>query len=292
LLTNDWDPLTFAKVADEMAEVKCSFVGSATLTDNIDAMSVPQGVVPLLEAAQTVRLKETIRDIGSVQSFRRDVYCRGRVELSTAEQLHHAESLTIESLGLPTKDGVKFTTPLGEIAGRPEVYDPLLRRLERGPLSVRDARAVEGAAERPLVETVQALAMLVAGGYALPLRAGIDAPGSREACRRLNMAIAETNAEGGGMDIAWLASPVTAAAVASDWIETLIVRALLSERAVDAEKISTDILKTFAKVERSVQHEGTIIADPEEAARVMTDVVRKTIEVRAPILARLGILDG
>jgi SAM-dependent methyltransferase len=74
LLTKDWDPLSFANVADAMAEAKCSFVGSATLTDNIDVMSVPQAVVALLEGAQTVRLKETIRDIGSVQSFRRDVY--------------------------------------------------------------------------------------------------------------------------------------------------------------------------------------------------------------------------
>ena len=291
LMTEDWDPLTFAKVADEMSDVKCSFVGSATLTDNIDVMSVPEKVVPILEAAQNVRLKETIRDIGSVQSFRRDVYGRGRAELAAAEQSEQAQSLTIVSLGLPTKDGIKFNTPLGEIIGRPEVYDPLMKLLESGPLTVRRARAEAGAAERPLVETVQAFAMLIAGGYASPVPAGVDAPEAREACRRLNLAIAETNAEGGGMDINWLVSPVTAAAVPSDWIETLIVRALLLEGPAGAEEIAADVLKTFARAGRSVQHEGKIVADPKEAERVMADVVRKTLETRAPLFATLGILD-
>ncbi|HLZ83742.1 MAG TPA: hypothetical protein VKQ54_09265, partial [Caulobacteraceae bacterium] len=105
------------------------------------------------------------------------------------------------------------------------------------------------------------------------------------------LAIAETNADGGGMDINWLVSPVTAAAVPSDWIETLIVRALLLEKPAGAEEIAADILTTFARAGRSVQHEGKIVADPQEAARVMADVVRKTREARAPLFATLGILD-
>lgn len=291
LLTMNWDQLTFAKVADAMAEAKCSFVGSATLTDNIDVMSVPAGVVPLLQSAPTVRVKETIRDIAAVQSFRRDLYSRGRVELAPSQQHHHAEALAIVSLGLSTEGGVKFTTPLGEITGRPEVYDPLLRLLERGPLTVKEARSVEAVAERPFVETVQALVMLVAGGYALPLPPGLDVSGSRAACRRLNLAIAETNAEGGGMDIPWLASPLTATAIQSDWIETLIVRALLLERAPMAGMIAAGVLDTFARTGRAVQHEGKTIADPGEARRIMTDVVEKTLDTRAPVLRRLGILD-
>ncbi len=292
LLTEDWDPLTFAKVAGQMSEAKCSFVGSATLTDNIDVMSVPQKVVPILEAAQTVRLKETLRDIGSVQSFRRDVYRRGRVELPAAEQSEHAESLTIVSVGPSHQDGIKFNTALGEIIGRPEVYDPLMKLLEAGPLTAGQARAIGGAGERPLVETVQAFAMLIAGGYASPVPMGVDVPRAREACRRLNLAIAQTNADGGGMEINWLVSPVIAAAVPSDWIETLIVGSLLSEKPANAEDISRDILKTFARAGRTVQHEGKTIAEPEEAARFVADVVRKTLEIRAPIFASLGILDA
>jgi SAM-dependent methyltransferase len=290
LFTKTWDQLTFAKVADAMAEAKCSFVGSATLTDNIDVMSVPQGVVPLLQAAQTVRVKETIRDIASVQSFRRDLYSRGHVELAPSEQQRHAESLAIVGLGLSTEGGVKFMTPLGEVVGRPETYDPLLRLLERGPLTVAEARRAEGA-ERPLVETVQAFAMLVAAGYAAPLSRGADDAAARAACRRLNLAIAETNAEGGGMDIPWLASPLTATAIASDWIETLIVRALVLKTRAAPDQVAGDLFETFAKAGRSVQHEGKTITDPLEALRVLTDVVKKTLETRAPILARLGILD-
>src|SRR5262249_45052466 len=35
-LNQDWHPLMFADVADEMLETKCRFIGSATLAENID----------------------------------------------------------------------------------------------------------------------------------------------------------------------------------------------------------------------------------------------------------------
>ncbi|MDB5479987.1 MAG: methyltransferase protein [Caulobacteraceae bacterium] len=290
LLTEDWHPLTFADVARDMSEAKCSFVGSATLTDNIDVVSVPPKVVPLLEAAKDLRLKETLRDIGCAQSFRRDIFCRGPVELSAAEQSGYAESLAIVSIGAPIKEGVTFKTPLGEVVGPAEVYDPLLKLLEQGALSVREAQGVGNPPGRPLVETVQAFIMLVAGGYAAPLPMGGTISASRSACRRLNVAIVEANANGG--DIAWLASPVTAAAIPSDWTETQIVRALLSPQTADAENISREVLHTLNRVGRTVQHEGQTVTDPDEALRIVTEAVKETLETRAPILARLGVIDG
>jgi SAM-dependent methyltransferase len=290
LLTDDWHPLTFAAVADNMSEVKCSFVGSATLTDNIDVVSVPPKMVPLLEAAKDLRLRETLRDIGCAQSFRRDIFCRGPVELSAAEQSGYAESLAIVSIGAPIKQGITFQTPLGEVVGPAEVYAPLLKLLEQGALAVGEAQGAGDGPGRPLVETVQAFIMLVAGGYAVPLPMGGTISASRIACRRLNVAITEANANGG--DIAWLASPVAAAAIPSDWTETQIVRPLLTESTVDAEKICQDVLVTLNKVGRTVQHEGQPVTNPGDATRIVADVVRTTLQTRAPILAKLGILDG
>ena len=50
--------------------------------------------------------------------------------------------MTLVGLGMPVPEaGATFATPIGTVTGRPEVYQPLLRLLDAGPLSVRQARA-------------------------------------------------------------------------------------------------------------------------------------------------------
>ena len=52
-LNADWAPLTFAEVAEAMAGVKCSYIGSATLAENVDAVSLaPEVIRPVMDAAR------------------------------------------------------------------------------------------------------------------------------------------------------------------------------------------------------------------------------------------------
>ena len=74
----------FADVAGEMLEAKCRYIGSGTLAENIDAVSVPANVVPLLAEARDPVLRETLRDLGCAQSFRRDVYRKGTAPMPEA----------------------------------------------------------------------------------------------------------------------------------------------------------------------------------------------------------------
>ena len=83
-LNEDWNPLMFADVAGEMLEAKCRYIGSATLPENIDAVSVSANVAPLLAETRDPVLRETLRDIGCAQSFRRDLYRKGGVPMPGA----------------------------------------------------------------------------------------------------------------------------------------------------------------------------------------------------------------
>ena len=60
-----------------MADTKCSFIGSATLSENVDALAAPAGMLPVLGEATDRVLHETLRDFASAQAFRRDLYRRG-----------------------------------------------------------------------------------------------------------------------------------------------------------------------------------------------------------------------
>ena len=142
-LNRDWHPLMFADVAAEMAEAKCCFIGSAALAENIDTVAVPANVAPILAETRDPYLRETLRDLGCAQTFRRDVYRKGIAPLPLAEQQLLMEAVLLAGLGVPAPEGgPTFASPIGNVTGRPEIYQPLLAMLDEGPVSVRTARSL------------------------------------------------------------------------------------------------------------------------------------------------------
>ena len=129
------------------------FLLEATLAENIDTVSVPPNVAPILAETRDPYLRETLRDLGCAQTFRRDLYRKGMAPMPAAEQQMLLENLTLAGMGMAAPEGgVTFATPIGSVTGRPEVYEPLLSMLEAGTLSVRQARDAPAFAGRALTE--------------------------------------------------------------------------------------------------------------------------------------------
>jgi hypothetical protein len=104
-LNQDWHPLMFTDIAAEMTEAKCRFVGSATLTENIDTVAVPPNVATILGETRDLYLRETLRDLGCAQAFRRDVYRKGVAPMPAPEQQVMMEAMTLVGLGQPVPEG-------------------------------------------------------------------------------------------------------------------------------------------------------------------------------------------
>jgi SAM-dependent methyltransferase len=289
-LNADWHPLMFADVAGEMQRAKCGYIGSATLSENIDAVSVPAGMVPLLNEAHDPILRETLRDFGSAQGFRRDLYRRGVQPMPLAEHTALVEDLSLCWSGQAAGDQVTIGTPLGPVTGRPEIYRPLLAMLENGPVSVRQMRATRTFEQRPLLELLQAVALLISGGYANPVTPGGGSPAARAASARLNQAIAAANVLGG--DIPRLVTPVTGSAMNVDLLETLLVGELLAGRGDDLDALTTAVLGMLNQSGRSVQRDGQAVTNSGEARSIVTGVLAGMLEQRVPLLRAWGVLEG
>ena len=290
LLNADWHPVMFADIADAMAGAKCQYIGSATLAENIDAVSVPAGVQPLLGEAHDLRLRETLRDFGSAQGFRRDLYRRGTPPLPMSEHHRLLDAITLHWTGQPTAGDVTFATPLGNMTGNPDAYRPLLRALEAGPLPIAQARTIEPFASRPAVELLQAVALLISGGYAHPALPDDGSAESRRTTADLNRAVAEANAS--GSDMARLASPVLGTALTVDVTETMVVGALLTGHLPEVASLTATLESQLRRGGRTIQKDGQTVADPIEATTIATSIVRHVLDNRAPLLRRLGILEG
>ncbi len=287
-LNRDWHPMMFADVATTMKEARCTYIGSATLSENIDAVSVPQGMIPLMAEAKEPLLRETLRDFGSGQGFRRDLYRRGVAPLSAAEHQQLLQDLTIAWTGQAPGEQVTISTPLGQLTGRPEIYRPLLAMLEAGPVSVRAAAASQPFAGRSVLELLQAMTLLIAGGFAHPVLPGSDAPASRESAARLNSAIAHMNGHGG--DLGRLVLPTLGSAMNVDLLETLAIGELLAGRPSDIPSLTTAVAAGLARSGRSVQREGQVVTDPAQTREIIGGVLQNLLERRIPILRSLGVV--
>jgi len=288
-LNQDWHPLMFADVAGAMLEAKCRYIGSATLAENIDTVSVPANVAPILADTRDPYLRETLRDLGCAQAFRRDLYRKGAATMPLPEQQTLLEDMTLIWLGAQVPEGgPTFSTPVGTVSGRSEIYQPLLAMLEAAPLNVRQARQSVAFVGRPLVELMQAVTLLVAGGYAHPLLPNGGSAAGHEAARRLNLAIARANAN--AADLTRLAAPAIGSAIGVDILESLLVGELLGGKPADAGALVGELVAILGRSGRSVQRDGQPITDPAETLRIVSEAVVGLLERRGPLLRRLGVM--
>jgi hypothetical protein len=288
-LNRDWHPVMFADVFAEMAEAKCGYIGSATLTDNIDSIAVPAGMAPLLSEAADPVLRETLRDFGAAQAFRRDLFRRGHSPMPASEQQALVDELSVTTLGQVVPDPVTFATPMGTVTGRTEIYRPLFDMLAEGPLRVRRVREAAPFAGRPLVELLQAVTLMIAGNYAHPMLPGGGSTASRQSTRGLNRAIAAAN--GHGAELARLAAPAIGSAVQVDLLETLLVGDLLAGLPADLDGLTSSVLAGLSRSGRSMQREGKPVTDTTETRTMATEMVQRFLERRVPLFKELGVLD-
>lgn len=285
-LNRDWHPMMFVEVAGGMKEARCSYIGSATLSENIDAVSVPPGMVPLIAEAKDSFLRETLRDFGSGQGFRRDLYRRGVVPMAAAEHQQMLLDLTIGWTGLTAGEQVTIATPLGQLTGRPEIYRPLLAMLEAGPVSIRSAIGSQPLGGLSVQEVLQAVTLLIAGGFAHPLLPGGNGSVARASATRLNAAIAHLNAHGG--DLGRVVLPALGSAMNVDMLESLAIGEIIAGHPVDLPSLTTAVAAGLARGGRSVQRDGQVVTDPAQAREIITTVLRTMLETRLPVLRSLG----
>jgi SAM-dependent methyltransferase len=287
LLNADWHPLMAATVMDAMTLAKCQFLGSATLTENYDAVSQPPAMLPLIAAATDPRLRETLRDIGMAQAFRRDVYRRGTGTLQPAEHAALLDGVAFARIAPPPAGDVAFTTAAGTVVGRPEIYQPLLALFADGPVTLATVRQAEAFAARPTGEMLQALILLVAGGYIHPLLP--DPAAGQATARALNRAIARASAD--GLDVPRLAAPAIGSVISADALETAVIGQLLDGAAADETALATHGLELLRRTGRTLRWEGEVVEDPIESRRRATELVRRMLGPHAALLRALGVLE-
>jgi SAM-dependent methyltransferase len=287
-LNQDWHPVMFADVADALAETKTHYIGSATLVENIDAVAVPEGVLPVLNNTRDAAARETIRDLASAKSFRRDLWRKGGERLGAQEQLTLLDEMSLVWTGKIAEAEVSFTGPIGSVTGQAEFYRPMLDQIQSGPTTFARLRALPVLRDRQPAEFVQAAVLLIGGGFAYPAWPHGALPETRAATARLNAAIIGRLRI--GVDLPRLVAPLIGSAVTIDVMEGLVIGRLLDGVPPELEPLIDAVLEDLAHSGRSLRREGQPLTDPVEGRALLGTAVRGVLDRRLPLLRLQGVI--
>ena len=288
-LNRDWHPLMFAEVAEAMVETRTRYIGSATTIENIDAVAVPEGILPILANTADAAMKETIRDLASAKNFRRDLWRKGGEPLPVREHLALLDAMMLVWTGKTVDAEVTFPGPIGLVTGQPDFYRPLLDAIHDAPVTIAQLRALPALRDRQPGEFIQAALLLMGGGFANPTWAHYGQPQARDSSARLNAAIVDRLRV--GIDLHRLAAPMVGSSLQIEVIEGLVIGRLLDGTAREPEALIDGVLNDVTQSGRSLLRNGRPISDPAETRVLVGETVRGVLARRLQLLRGMGVLD-
>ena len=286
-LGEHFKPLMFSDVAEAFSNAKCSYVGTAESTDHLLRLSVPRGVFDMIDATTDLVLRESMRDLSIMRSFRRDVYRRGLAPPSPTAHERSLNDFTIVGLGKAFNETFTRTVHGGSVTMTAELYQPVVEALECGPPSVAEVRHIHDGAEMSLTRAVSLVVMLIEAEFAAPEVSGWMHNGSRESTRRFNRVLIDENRAGSSHR--YLVAPATGSAVDSSIMELLVIGALWDGADADPAQLTESVMNEVARQRRRVLHASGHVVDQQEAWLITRRRVERALGRAEGLLARLGV---
>ncbi len=285
LLHDSWEPFSPDHVALDMAQVRCGFMGSATLLENFDAFSVPQEMLPMLAQAHDAIEKEMLRDFGAGRTFRRDLFRRGTERPPHGEWLAALDEIRLTDLGQPD-DGTMRIKVWGNqgITLPAEIYSPVRQGLRAGTLSLGELRGLFPNSD--LLREM--LAVFMSTGIAHPAPFPNPGPVRHQRAQALNHAIARFNQNGG--HFGFMAAPCLATALAIAPADMAVVSAFIAHPPPPGQSPAEAAAQGLAASGQILLQDGEPVTDPDQAMAGWRQMTEQFGVGALPVLRGVGIV--
>lgn len=281
-LNGDWTAFYHADVARELAGAKLEFAGAAVPMEQLHDLTLSPAQQALADEARDPAQAETLRDVMTNRSFRRDLFVKGGERLGQAERRALLGETRFARLVAADDLPEVASTPVGRLPFPRALYQPLGEALAEGPQSLDALLARPALAAQGEEAVLRALVLLTSLSLAAPVMQGEGIAERKTSSDRFNAAVLERHRFGDSPG--QLASPLLGAGVPVSRIEALFLLAvrLGDEPAAFAwNHLSADGIVLGRDGERC---EGDDANRAELARRHVAFVQR-----RLPLLQELGV---
>jgi len=193
-LNEHWTPFYSSDVADEMANAKLSFVGSATLAENHLELLGGEDLQAKIKAQPSQRLRQLFQDLAQNQRFRRDVFVRGHAQLNRAGIQRNMESQVFGAFRDLTPVTNVAKVARGEVKFDEKAFPGLKEALGQGTWSAADLRKEMTARKLAHLDVERTLNLLAATGIALPCAVASRSPAMPATPKQIKIPLAVNRA--------------------------------------------------------------------------------------------------
>lgn len=272
----DWEPMSFAKMAQWLGQAKLSFACSAQPLDQVDAVNLTPEQQALLKDIPDPVFRQTVRDFCINQQFRKDFWVKGPRPLSGLQQLEALRKQRF-ALAAPAKDvTLKVASPLGEMNLNESIYQPIIDALaDHQPKSLAEIEKAARAKDTTFAQLLQAVLLLNSKAAVLAAQDAPQAALAKPRTDALNRHLME--AARSGKDVQCLASPLFGGGYAVSRFQQLFLAALAQGKK-SPEEWAKDVWQTLSTHGERLLKDGKPLESAEENLAVLTEQAREMAE--------------
>ncbi|MFM7362779.1 MAG: methyltransferase regulatory domain-containing protein [Cyanobium sp.] len=283
-LSVHWQPLYLGEMHGLCAAHKLSHLGSATLPELFEVF-LPERVRPVVSGEANPQIREALLDLAINQSFRRDLFVKGKLGLSAPlrqQALAAVRLRRLQAAGGPHKDYV-FMTSCGEFHADGDLCRALEDLLADGPCDLGQlgqALAMDADALLPGV------AILVHAGR-LALDRGEAAAAASNPAQRANVALLRLIAQRGSYS--YLVTPASGGALSFSFLDRLVLVA--TGQGIEQADLPACVELGLQLAGAQLGDErGELLEDPALRQQKLADLVAELFDWRLALLQDLGAL--
>jgi SAM-dependent methyltransferase len=283
-LSVHWQPLYVGEMHGLCAAHKLSHLGSASLPELFEVF-LPERARSVVTAETNPRIREALFDLAINQSFRRDLFVKGRVELSGPQRQQALAAVRLRRLQAasgPHKDYV-FVTSCGEFHADGDLCRAVEDLLADGPFDLSQlgqALAMDADALLPGV------AILLHAGR-LALDRGDAAEPAGAPARHANEQLLRLIAQRGSYS--HLVAPASGGAIPFSFVDGLAVEAI--GQGIEQTDLPAWVELGIQLAEAQLRDErGQPFEDPAARQQKLADLVTEFLSWRFVLLQDLGAL--
>ncbi len=289
-------PMYFADAAREMAERELYFIGQIPLHLNYRDLALPPPLVALLSSIENRVVFESIKDFALNESFRRDVFIKGKAGCSPALTRGYVERTRFGPVVTAGRIAREAKLPHYTLRFTGALFDALIPALSESAATVDELAQRPDLAPFGAAQIRDALLRLLLGDQispmsapSLPSRVGAaPAAGIYRVPLPYNRMIMEQRFSDKSPIV--LASRVAGTGIVVSVLQAVVIRARLTE--VEPADRQAWLRRYVERSQLRLRDGDRVVTDVTEQARLLSQEMARFCAERLPELLRLGGLEG
>ncbi len=294
-LNRDWNLFYSSALADEMANAKLDYLGSATLAENHLDLLLPEGPVEFIRKLPDSRSRQLAQDYLTGQRFRRDVFVRGHARLPRLQLAANLARIPFVVAGAMSALDRKVKIPRGEISFDEASFPAIKEALGLGVLTLGEL--VEETRKRTdkRVDLERTMTLLNAAGMVIPAAQSFrigkqpEKPNKLKLKSTVNQLILKEMND--FLTRRGLISTAVGGSLAIDPVDALILNDLI-QHGGPVEESAKRLADVAEKRGLRLQRDGKELANAAETLDHLKTLVGKFLETGVPVLTRWGIVEA